>query len=84
MDEEYREAAVRHLTDADVLAGGKRWGGAAHLVGFAAECAIKHDVADTVSGRGNGPRRHEALSYAALLRLFARACRADARASHRR
>jgi hypothetical protein len=44
MDEDYGAAAVRHLTDADILAGGQRWVGAGHLVGFAAECAIKYRI----------------------------------------
>jgi hypothetical protein len=57
MDEEYGEAAVRHLTDADLLAGGKRWGGAAHLVGFAAECAIKHRI-ETLRPEQGAPHGH--------------------------
>ena len=42
--ENYREAALRHMKDAEALAKGKRWGGAGHLVGFAAECALKHRI----------------------------------------
>jgi hypothetical protein len=67
MDEEYGEAAVRHLTDADILASGSRWGGAAYLVGFAAECAIKHRIETLRPEQGaphgpfpRDPRRGEA------------------------
>ena len=57
MDEEYGEAAVRHLTDADILADGNRWGGAAYLVGFAAECAIKHRI-ETLRPQQGVPHGH--------------------------
>jgi hypothetical protein len=57
MDEEYGEAAVRHLTDAEILAGGQRWGGAAYLVGFAAECAIKHRI-ETLRPEQGAPHGH--------------------------
>jgi hypothetical protein len=57
MDEEYGEAAVRHLTDADILASGSRWGGAAYLVGFAAECAIKHRI-ETLRPEQGAPHGH--------------------------
>lgn len=40
--EDYSNSALRHLIDAEMLAIHERWGGAGHLVGFAAECAIKH------------------------------------------
>lgn len=42
MPECYEQAAVRHYDDAVRLAGDGRYDGAGHLVGFAAECAIKH------------------------------------------
>jgi hypothetical protein len=41
MAENYSEAAVRHFLDAEHLAKASRWGNAGHLVGFAAECAVK-------------------------------------------
>lgn len=44
MSENYEQAAHRHFRDAEYLAGDSRWGNAAHLVGFAAECAIKHRI----------------------------------------
>ncbi|WP_146207979.1 hypothetical protein [Azospirillum sp. TSH64] len=42
--DDYGVAAIRHLEDAEILADGERWGGAGHLIGFAAECAIKHRI----------------------------------------
>ena len=42
MPHSYHEAAVRHYNDAEHLARLKRFGGGAHLIGFAAECALKH------------------------------------------
>ena len=45
MDENYEQAAVRHFNDAEHLAAEGRHDNAGHLIGFAAECAIKHAVA---------------------------------------
>lgn len=42
MAENYSEAALRHFHDAELLAKASRWGNAGHLVGFAAECAVKY------------------------------------------
>lgn len=39
--EDYRSAALRHLTDASTLRTSGSRDNAGHLVGFAAECAIK-------------------------------------------
>jgi hypothetical protein len=44
LPEYYAEAAVRHFFDAEKLAGSKSFDGAGHLVGFAAECAIKYCI----------------------------------------
>lgn len=44
MEEKFAAAAVRHFEDADVLALSERLDGAGHLIGFSAECAIKHGV----------------------------------------
>jgi hypothetical protein len=44
MSENYLESAYRHFEDSDYLAKKLRWGNAAHLVGFAAECAVKHRI----------------------------------------
>lgn len=43
--EDYRSAAVRHLADAKVLKDQGRPDNAGHLLGFAAECAIKYRIA---------------------------------------
>jgi hypothetical protein len=57
MTEEFGEAALRHLTDSEMLADGERWGGAGHLIGFAAECAIKHRI-KTVLPKQDTPQGH--------------------------
>lgn len=44
MEEKFAVAAVRHYCDADTLAASERLDGAGHLIGFSAECAIKHAV----------------------------------------
>lgn len=44
MAKNFSEAAVRHFNDAELLAKASRWGNAGHLVGFAAECAVKHHL----------------------------------------
>jgi hypothetical protein len=55
--ETYNEAALRHLTDAETLAANRRWGGASHLVGFAAECAIKYKI-ESLRPAQNAPHGH--------------------------
>ena len=42
--ESYEQAARRHFTDAEDLAGRRRLDNAGHLIGLAAECAVKHAV----------------------------------------
>lgn len=42
MPEAYGDAAKRHYTDARTLAAAQRYDNAGHLIGFAAECALKH------------------------------------------
>jgi hypothetical protein len=44
LSEYYAIAAVRHFLDAEKLAIAKSFDSAGHLVGFAAECAIKHCI----------------------------------------
>ena len=44
MPEDYRSAALRHYTDAEMLAEQKRYDNAGHLLGFAGECAIKSAI----------------------------------------
>jgi len=41
VDEDYPAAALRHFEDAEALAGSGRYDNAGHLIGFAAECAVK-------------------------------------------
>ena len=40
----YKGAALRHFDDARYLATDSRWDDARHLMGFAAECSVKHAV----------------------------------------
>jgi hypothetical protein len=42
--ENYKSAALRHFEDAVALQSSGRPDNAGHLVGFAAECAIKHKI----------------------------------------
>jgi hypothetical protein len=44
LPEVYSKAALRHFLDAEKLASCSRFDNAAHLVGFAAECAVKHCI----------------------------------------
>ena len=42
--ESYEHAAMRHFADAEDLAAHRRLDNAGHLIGLAAECAVKHAV----------------------------------------
>ncbi|HDZ9442607.1 hypothetical protein [Klebsiella quasipneumoniae] len=42
--ENYREAAIRHLNDSERLLKINSVDNAGHLIGFAAECAIKYKI----------------------------------------
>jgi hypothetical protein len=42
MARDYGQAAVRHFIDAETLAAAGRYDDAGHLIGLAAECALKH------------------------------------------
>jgi len=44
MPEDYESAAIRHFEDATALRLSGRFDNAGHLVGFAAECAIKSRI----------------------------------------
>ena len=46
MPEDYASAAIRHFKDATALQSSGRLDNAGHLVGFAAECAIKHGISN--------------------------------------
>ena len=39
--DDYPEAALKHLRDADALVRGRRFDGAAYLAGYVVECALK-------------------------------------------
>jgi HEPN domain-containing protein len=41
MPRDYGQAAIRHFLDAQMLAEAGRYDDAGHLIGFAAECALK-------------------------------------------
>jgi hypothetical protein len=57
MSEDYQSAALRHLAEAEVLAANACWVGAGHLVGLAAECAIKHRI-ETLQPAQRAPHAH--------------------------
>jgi len=57
MCEIYDQAALRHFRDADFLAADKRWDNAGHLIGFAAECALKHAIV-SLRPNQNVPHKH--------------------------
>lgn len=44
MPDDYEGSAIRHLADAEMLQAAERQDNAGHLVGFAAECAIKFRI----------------------------------------
>lgn len=56
MAEDYESAAARHFQDADLLKTAGKLDNAGHLIGFAAECAIKHKMTSlhTISGSPHG------------------------------
>ena len=55
--ERYDQSALRHFRDATYLAKDARWDGAGHLVGFAAESALKHAIASLRPGQ-DVPHKH--------------------------
>jgi hypothetical protein len=44
--DDYESAALRHFADAKTLNAAGRLDNAGHLIGFAAECAIKHQLSN--------------------------------------
>lgn len=56
MTEAYESAAQRHFADAEQLASAGRFDNAGHLVGFAAECAIKHHFG--LTSLTDSPKKH--------------------------
>lgn len=57
MAENYDSAATRHFEDAQRLAAEDCWDNAGHLIGFAAECALKHAF-EIEEPEDNSPRVH--------------------------
>jgi len=55
--EDYESAACRHFADAAALQASGRIDNAGHLIGFAAECAIKHRIS-TLRPGANSPHGH--------------------------
>ena len=55
--EDYEGAAIRHFVDAASLRKSGRRDNAGHLVGFAAECAIKHRIS-SLRRNPESPRGH--------------------------
>lgn len=49
--EKYDSAAIRHFGDAQLLRASGKLDNAGHLVGFAAECAIKHQISSLKPGQ---------------------------------
>lgn len=70
--ENYKEAALRHLKDSESLYAQKAYDNAGHLIGFAAECAIKHKI-ELSGDKGDNPKAHfPAIIMAAKKRLTGR------------
>jgi hypothetical protein len=55
--EKYDSAAIRHFEDAEFLKDSGKLDNAGHLIGFAAECAIKHKIS-TLSSNTIVPHGH--------------------------
>lgn len=56
--EKYDSAAIRHFEDAQLLRDAGKLDNAGHLVGFAAECAIKHQISSLKSKQMNTLHGH--------------------------
>ena len=70
MAEDYEGAAARHYTDALELKAQGRRDNAGHLVGFAAECAIKHQI-QSLQPAAASPHVHLPDLLAAARKKFA-------------
>lgn len=55
--EKYDSAAIRHFEDAKLLKSAGKLDNAGHLIGFAAECAIKHRIS-TLPSNADSPHGH--------------------------
>ena len=68
-DEDYQAAAIRHYQDASMLRHAGRLDNAGHLIGFSAECAIKHRIGSLGSGEQSPAQHLPNLLVAARKRL---------------
>ncbi|MHA3792592.1 hypothetical protein [Sphingomonas sp. YL-JM2C] len=68
MLENYRDAALRHYHDSERLAHDQRFDNASHLIGFAAECALKYHFG--VTALSDTPKTHLPDLAAAMRRRF--------------
>lgn len=93
--EDYHAAAIRHYRDASVLRDAGRLDNAGHLIGFSAECAIKHRI-DSLGSGDRSPAQHlpdilvaarkrlgERSSYASMFSLVRNGIFADWAVDHR-
>lgn len=72
MPDNYKDAAVRHFANALLLRENNQFDNAGHLVGFAAECAIKFKI-KALQPKGDSPHGHlPDLVIAARKRLHSR------------
>lgn len=71
--ENYQQSAVRHFNDAAELRRTGRFDNAGHLIGFAAECAIKHKIDSLGTGNASPAQHLPEILAAARKRLGARA-----------
>lgn len=71
--ENYKEAAIRHLKDSEMLFTSNAFDNAGHLIGFAAECAIKYKIDITGVGDDNPKLHFPTIVMAAKKRLTGRA-----------
>jgi hypothetical protein len=70
--QDFKSAAVRHFEDAETLRASGRVDNAGHLIGFAAECAIKHRIS-SLRPSADSPQGHfPEILIAARKRLGAR------------
>ena len=68
MPENYHDAALRHFKDSERLAGEQRFDNAGHLIGFAAECALKHHFG--ITALQSTPKTHLPDLAAAMRKRF--------------
>jgi hypothetical protein len=72
MMESYGAAAIRHYVDAETLAASDRLDNAGHLIGFAAECAVKCALNEAEPSATSPNIHFPDLANAALKRLISR------------